>query len=137
MSAANQSNMQSCTFSPKCFCPFGMPRSSNGVQATPLRIGNQYTETGNSGFKRSLCQQCLNKHARVRTPSASPSSAQTAPCVSLSRPFRTLSLLVLAWWESNHRAPAGVPPPMVAFCFKSTGFSGGKATGNWNCSNQI
>lgn len=111
VSAANQSNMQSCTFLPKCFCPFGMPRSSNSVQATPLRIGNQYTETGNSGFKQLLCQQCLNKHAFSPHAECQPPFG-TNHCFPHIQPFQTLNFLLFRYGRGGvgyQRDPA--------FCF--------------------
>ena len=67
MSAANQSNMQSCTFLPKCFCPLECLR----VQTTfkrrlcALEINTQRREIQvlNNCFWGFGRQQCLNKHA--------------------------------------------------------------------------
>lgn len=138
--------MQSRTFLPKCVCPFGMPKSSNSVQAAPLRIGNQYAETGNSGFKQLLLRQCLNKQHLVLTPAASPSSAQTAQ----SATHRTASEVKLVTSRirgggGESRGPCGFPflppvPPTPArhsIYLESTGFSSGKATGNSNCNHII
>lgn len=146
MSAANQSNMQSCTFLPKCFCPLGMPKSSNNVQATPLRTGNQYTETGNSGFKQLLLgirsptmpkQTCIWSTHRMPAPLWQKKKKETHPVFHTADCFRLETCYCSAGGWRGGCGGGEEKDPAFSFSgsiyFKSIRFSSGNPTGNLKC----